>query len=94
MYKFFSKILSIVTKNNGEKIMIKNISLPICKNCKYFENYNNKELYNLGECTKFGEKDIISGIIKYYYASICRIFDNLCGKKGKYFQEKVETIIK
>ena len=66
-----------------------NLKVPICKNCVYFKpnNYDGK-FYDLGKCTKFGQMDIVSGIIEYKYASTCRTSNNLCSFNGTYYEER------
>jgi hypothetical protein len=66
---------------------IKNDNLPICKKCKYFFMNDKSSNIDLGRCSKFGIKDLISGEIQYEYASLSRISNTRCGKKGKYFEE-------
>lgn len=75
---------------NGEKI-IKNLKIPSCKNCIYFEptKFSNDFTSSLGKCNKFGEKDIITDKISYDYADLCRKDELKCGFNGTYFvQEK------
>lgn len=60
---------------------IKNINLPSCIDCLYY-------LGKSGRCSKFGEKDIISGKIVYGSASQIRLTENLCGIKGNYFENR------
>jgi hypothetical protein len=43
---------------------------------------------DLGKCKLFGEKNLVSGIITYDYASVCRISENRCGINGKHYEEK------
>jgi len=69
---------------------IKNIELPACKNCIYYINEFEKSNDGLlARCTKFGEKDIITNVIKYDYAEICRKDEQKCGKQATYFEGKV-----
>ena len=72
---------------------IKNVELPVCKTCVHFKPYDATELnYNLGTCGKFGNKDIVSGEIKYVFAKSCRIDDDQCGKNGTHFESKNNNI--
>lgn len=66
---------------------IKDIELPVCKNCKYFIPYENKEQYSLGKCYLFAKKNIISGEILHEYADICRISHSKCGYNGSLYEE-------
>ena len=76
--------------HNSDK-MIKNIHLPACRNCVYYKpNYWNDFTSNLNKCEKFGEKDIVTDIITYKYADMCREDDAKCGKEGKYFEQEKE----
>jgi hypothetical protein len=45
----------------------------------------------MGKCTKFGEKNIISGSIKYLFAQEIRADEDLCGKRGIYYSEKMSN---
>jgi hypothetical protein len=42
----------------------------------------------LNECSKFGDKNIINGEIKFDYADTCRNDEAKCGKEGRYFEEE------
>jgi len=74
---------------------IKNINIPSCKICKY---YKPDSLFDytsyLSKCKYFGEKDIISDKINYYYADLCRKDENKCGIEGKYFKEDTNVDLK
>ena len=75
---------------NSEKI-IKNINIPACKNCVHFKPYIYTDDFtsSLGNCNKFGVKDIVTDKITYDYADLCRKDDSKCGHNGTYFiQEK------
>jgi hypothetical protein len=67
---------------------VKNIKSPICVNCINFIKpstiLNDNDL-EYGKCKLFGIKDVVSGKIKYEYASVSRISN--CND-GKYFTEK------
>lgn len=69
---------------------IKNVKQPICKHCHFYNSISTK----LGYCTKFGEKNIITGVITYKYAADIRYDDNLCGMNGVYFMEKIPNHVK
>ena len=63
---------------------IKNIRLPSCADCNYYVPGTIKS----GKCTKFGEKDIVSGKITYENAVYTRTTENMCSEKGVYFEKK------
>ena len=68
---------------------IKNVGLKVCQNCKFFKPRDSLEYkYTLSECTKFGEKNIITGDITYIYASTCREDEKKCGKLAKHFEDQ------
>ena len=69
---------------NSEKI-IKNVNVKSCINCIYYKSIYDD--YTFSKCKKFGEKNIISNEINYYYAESCRNDELKCGKEGKYFEE-------
>jgi len=64
---------------------IKNIKMPICDDCLYYISGKLKS----GKCSKFGEKDIITGRISYENALGSRLTENMCGLKGNYFEKKL-----
>jgi hypothetical protein len=70
------KAITIVKKTQ----FIKNIKLPTCMECIYY-------MSKTGRCSKFGEKDIITGKIVYGQASQIRHQENLCGPNGNYFEK-------
>jgi len=79
---------------NADRI-IKNIHLPSCKNCIYYQpKYLNSEFSSMNKCEKFGEKDIVNGMINYEYANSCRKNESKCGKEGKYYEEDTNFIMK
>jgi hypothetical protein len=66
---------------------IKNKDLPICKNCRFFIPHKIPEHQTtLSRCSKFGEKDIVSGEINYDFADFCRNNSMKCGKSGIHFE--------
>jgi len=78
------------------KTFIKNIDLPICSNCLHFiKNTNqhdpilNSEQY--GRCKKFGEMNVITGVIEYDIAKKCRSNNIKCGNTGLEYIEKPQT---
>jgi len=76
-------------------IYIRNQKLPICSNCVHFIEHTNKYPYDpfpsdslYGKCKKFGEVNIVSGIVAYDFASLCRDNNNKCGKYGSQYIPK------
>jgi len=70
---------------------------PLCVNCKFFK----KDFFTeskFGKCTKFPEQftldyTLVDGISvkkkqEYYYCSTARTSDGMCGKEGKFYQDK------
>ena len=68
----------------GKIQFIKNIRLPSCADCNYYIAGTAKT----GKCTKFGEKDIITGKITYENALHTRLTENMCSITGHYFEKK------
>lgn len=71
------KALSIVSKIQ----FIKNAKLPVCLDCAYF-------VQSLKRCIKFGDKDVVSGKVTYVTADAARSIENMCSRKGIYFEKK------
>jgi hypothetical protein len=70
------------------KQFIKYSKMPICKQCSFFIAHAiSKHKYELGRCKKFGEKNILSGEIKYFLASTNRNDTNRCGLLGTYYEK-------
>jgi len=63
---------------------IKNSQAPICQNCVH---YQANLAPSLSKCSHFGNKNIITGEIKYDYADLSRMDENSCGLEGKYYNE-------
>ena len=76
---------------------IKDLNLPSCVNCVHFLDYQRRDSYDydknhdLGGCAKFGTKNMVSGEIKYDFASTCRIDKTRCGEKGAYYNPIVKN---
>lgn len=68
-------------------LSIKNEKLPQCIDCAYFikSTHNNDKIQEFSKCRAFGEKNVISGIIRYDYAEIARDNASKCGIDGKKF---------
>jgi hypothetical protein len=93
MFKMIRLLYTSTIVSPIKNQFIKNVELPVCKTCVHFKPYDANELnYNLGTCGKFGNKDIVSGEIKYVFAKSCRIDDDQCGKNGTHFESKNNNI--
>ena len=71
------KALSVVSKIQ----FIRNARLPVCLDCAYF-------VQSLKRCSKFGDKDVVSGKVTYVTADAARTVENMCSRKGIYFEDK------
>ena len=90
---YFSVLKSSFSTN---KYFIRNKELPLCINCLHFIEHKNNYPYDslpndklYGRCRKFGEIDIITGLIEYDYAKNCRDDNNKCGKTALEYNIKV-----
>jgi hypothetical protein len=72
------KALSVVSKIQ----FIKNAKVPVCLECAYFIQGK------IGKCGKFGEKDVVTGKVTYVSAENSRLIENMCSRKGIYFEKK------
>ena len=77
------------------KVFIRNIELPSCFNCIHFIKHINNYPYDTlpsdkeyGKCKKFGEVDLVTGIIDYDLAKNCRDDIKKCGKNGSEYNYK------
>ena len=71
---------------------IKNINVPVCRNCiHHIPNKSYDYITPFSKCSKFGEKDIISGDIINNRVERCRTNENMCGEEGKYFEEDLDV---
>lgn len=74
---------------NNQNII--NNHLPSCSRCIHYQDFfsillpvNNR----FGKCSKFGEKNIITGKISYEYADDIRSDEDKCGNDGKLFEPR------
>lgn len=70
------------------KFFIRNKELPICSNCVHFIEFTNKNPFDSYRCKKFGEMDVITGVIAYDLAAVCRLDDDACGKIASHYTAK------
>ena len=68
------------------KIFIRNKALPICSKCLHFISHTNNYPYDpipcdfqYGRCKKFGEVNVITGVVDYDLARNCRFNSSKCG---------------
>jgi len=80
-----TKTIVKITRKVGEQF-IKNVNLPICMNCAFFDKQHKSAV-----CKKFGEKNIITGDIKYMNVLTSRSDTNYCGESGTYFVESLKN---
>lgn len=66
---------------------INNMDKPICKNCKYFNYDTIYNDYQFAKCSKFGNKNLISGKLTYEDINKARMI--YCGVNGTFYEEKV-----
>jgi len=87
-------ILNIIS--SSEKFFIRNKKLPICVNCLHFIEHTNNYPYDpipndelYGRCKKFGEVNLITGVIEYDLARSCRLNVSKCGNFGSEYTDKI-----
>ena len=99
MFNLLRKNLITITKQTKlnyitEKTYIRNTEFPVCTNCVHFipdeTNYPYDPLPddNYGKCKKFGELNLVKGIIEYDMAKECRQNEKKCGTKGLEYHGK------
>lgn len=70
-----------------------------CRNCKFFIQQKGSP-ESFGKCGLFPriEEDyfLVTGVMEtntdFYYCSTVRKFENMCGEKGKLYQDKMTSI--
>ena len=82
-----------INYDDYEYIVTKTITIPLCKDCKYFQSNINKVLSksnSFHKCKKFEESIVVNDQIayNYKYAAECRRDNRLCGIEGRYFKKK------
>ena len=80
--------------STGYTEFIRNKNLPICVNCLHFIEHTNNYPYDpqpsdkdYGRCKKFGEVNVITGLIDYDFAKNCRDDNKKCGKTGSEYKD-------
>ena len=93
MYKIMYLIIN-TTFFTGKNV-IRNKKLPICAECVHFIEHTNNYPYDpitsneqYGRCKKFGEVNMITGVIDNDFASDCRLDNNKCGKFALEYSKK------
>lgn len=86
--------------NSKNTIFIKYNDNKVCINCtNYMDRKQISQIYRNdivspgygSVCKKFGIKDLITGEIEYEKTYHCRFDDDMCGREGKYFEQKNNT---
>lgn len=97
MYKLINFLILNRTFTTG-KIFIRNRDLSICSNCLHFIEHTSNYPYDpipsdeqYGRCKKFGEVNLITGIIEYDLAKNCRLTVTKCGNLASEYTEKIES---
>jgi len=78
-------MLNLLASGRGGQI--KNEIYPVCMNCKFYRpegkyGWNSK----YGTCQKFGQKNVVTGIVKNDDAIDCRDNAEKCGIEGRLFE--------
>ena len=72
---------------------VKNLDLPICKECVHFIN-SDVSGPEFGKCKLFGEKNMVTGEIEYSYAQLCRKDEMYrCGSPGFFYKAAIHDIV-
>lgn len=83
MYRLVLSLLNIIIIGNADKLR----NVPSCTSCKWFiPNINN----DYGKCKLFLQsiEKIPPTFPIYKFTTICREKESLCGKEGKFFDNK------
>ena len=71
------------------------IKPKLCINCKFYTKENIITSNEFGKCKMFPKDNnniyfLVDGINKedYYYCSVARKYDSMCGKEGKFYEKK------
>ena len=73
------------------KQVIQNIKSPICNTCKYYKPFTifkNSDNLKYSLCMRYGEKNIITGEVKFEFAGNVRKDEKKCGSNGIYHEKK------
>lgn len=94
MNKIFliTKYFFVPSSNVLNNMTINNYNYPICRNCIHFLKADtdcSQTIEFASKCKMFGELNLITGEINYYFAKICRGNEKKCGIEGKCYAKKV-----
>ena len=74
--------------------VIQKTKKPFCVDCIHYIDYKYEnpydeiyDNYKLGKCSKFGEKNLVTGKMEYDDALSCRKMYLKCGESGYYFEK-------
>ena len=73
---------------------IRNLDKPPCVQCQYYLPEGNSFTSSDSKCTKFGGKDLHTGIILYDYATSVRSDESKCSAAGTYFKGERNLFLK
>jgi hypothetical protein len=89
-------LLSTTTVYRGCRVVvpdtIKNLHAPKCNMCKHFipgdlgQMIFASDPHTFSKCKKFGEANLISGIVNHDYADYCRSVESKCGQNGARYE--------
>lgn len=83
------RIRTLLFSSPSSEQIIKNINVNPCVNCVFYKPSTFRKFTSeFSKCEKFGEKDIITGVINYSYADSCRNNQGKCGIEGQYFVQE------
>jgi len=97
---FFVKTISFpryvpkINKIMEKDVFIENLEYPSCTSCKFYEPKGYYFEETISRCNKFGRKDIITSEIDFLNADICRLNEDKCGKKGRFYIEEPNLLWK
>jgi hypothetical protein len=67
---------------------VTNFEKPACLTCKFYKPENWASFDSTSsKCSIYGNKNLHTGEIEYYYATACRNNETLCGQEGKLYEE-------
>ena len=80
---------AITVEDLSSQVIIQNTNLPSCKDCIFHRPENGRQfIENWSKCTKFGEKNVLTGVIVYDDVFVARKDETKCGFIGKHFQKE------
>jgi hypothetical protein len=47
---------------------------------------------DISRCSRFGEKNVVDGRIRYEWTSVARFDNKMCGEQGRYFERNYRYI--